>query len=122
MGLPRKLSARVRDCVAIGLLLTGLVTGQQTSTPAAPPLSSTLQDALERARFADPQYHAALTDLGVARQERVQARAGLLPNVSYNNSFIYTQGTGQPAGCAVTATCPASRFIANNGVHEYISE
>ena len=86
------------------------------------PLTITLQDALERARVADPQYHAALTDLGVARQDRVQARAGLLPNVNYNNSFIYTQGTGQPAGCAITATCPTSRYIANNGVHEYISQ
>ena len=121
MGSPRKLSASVRDCVAIILLLTGILCGQQTSTPTAP-LTITLQDALERARVADPQYHAALTDLGVARQDRVQARAGLLPNVSYNNSFIYTQGTGQPAGCAVTATCPASRYIANNGVHEYISQ
>src|ERR1700757_5115811 len=88
------------------------------------PLTITLQDALERARANDPQYHSALTDLGVARQERVQARAGLLPNVSYNNSFIYTQGTEPlPASCQTsTAGCPTSRFIANNGVHEYISQ
>ncbi|MDQ1386549.1 MAG: hypothetical protein QOF56_3 [Acidobacteriaceae bacterium] len=88
----------------------------------ASPLTITLQDALERARANDPQYHAALTDLGVAREDRVQARAGLLPAVTYNNSFIYTQGTGQPTACALSATCPASRFIANNGVHEYISQ
>jgi outer membrane protein TolC len=77
---------------------------------------------MERARANDPQYHSALTDLGVAREDRVQARAGLLPNVTYNSSFIYTQGTGQPPACAVTATCPSSRYIANNGVHEYISQ
>ena len=121
MGSPRKLSASMRDCVAIILLLTGILCGQQMS-PAAPPLTITLQDALERARVADPQYHAALTDLGLAREDRVQARAGLLPNVNYNTSFIYTQGVGQPAGCVLTATCPSSRFIANNGVHEYISQ
>jgi outer membrane protein TolC len=86
------------------------------------PLTITLQDALERARVNDPQYHAALTDLGVAREDRVQARAGLLPGVTYNNSFIYTEGTGQPSACALSSTCPASRFIANNGVHEYISQ
>jgi len=86
------------------------------------PLTITLQDALERARANDPQYHSTLTDLGVAREDRVQARAGLLPNVSYNNSFIYTEGSGEPRTCALTATCPASRFIANNGVHEYISQ
>ncbi|HXP43738.1 MAG TPA: TolC family protein [Candidatus Acidoferrales bacterium] len=76
------------------------------------PLTITLQDALERARANDPSFHSALTDLGVAREDRVQSRAGLLPSVSYNNSFIYTEGSGQPAG----------RFVANNGVHEYISQ
>ena len=91
------------------------------ATDGAPP-TITLQDALERARANDPQYHSALTDLGVARQDRVQARAGLLPGISYNNSYIYTEGTGQPPACALSATCPASRFIANNGVHEYISQ
>ena len=97
--------------------------GADSSSPTdGTPLTITLQDALERARANDPQYHSALTDLGVAREERVQARAGLLPNVSYNNSFIYTEGTGQPPACALSSTCPASRFIANNGVHEYISQ
>jgi len=88
------------------------------------PLTITLQDALQRARANDPQYRsAAVTDLGVAQQDRVQARAALLPNISYNNSFIYTEGTGpQPLSCALTQSCPTSRFIANNGVHEYISQ
>jgi outer membrane protein TolC len=97
---------------------------QATNAPSADgsPLTITLQDALERARANDIQYHAALTDLGVAREDRVQARAALLPDVTYNNSFIYTEGTGQPAACALSSNCPASRFIANNGVHEYISQ
>jgi outer membrane protein TolC len=79
------------------------------------PLTITLQDALERARANDPSFHSALTDLGLAREDRVQSRAGLLPSVSYNNSFIYTEGSGQLAGTP-------SRFVANNGVHEYISQ
>jgi outer membrane protein TolC len=41
----------------------------------------------------------------------VQARAALLPNINYTNAFIYTQGNG------VTGV-----YIANNGVHEYISQ
>ena len=97
-----------------------------SATPASgAPLTITLQDALQRARQNDPQYRsAAVTDLGLAREDRVQARAALLPNVSYNNSFIYTQGTGAlPITCATsTLGCPTSRFIANNGVHEYISQ
>jgi len=94
-----------------------------TSTSGAP-LTITLQDALQRARLNDPEYRSAITDLGLAREDRVQARASLLPSVDYNNSFIYTQGTGAlPANCATSTTgCPTSRFIANNGVHEYISQ
>jgi len=96
-----------------------------SATPASgAPLTITLQDALERARQNDPQYRAAITDLGLAREDRVQARAGLLPNLNYNNSFLYTEGTGPlPASCATsTLGCPTSKFIANNGVHEYLSQ
>jgi outer membrane protein len=86
-----------------------------SNASAGAPVTITLQDALQRARVNDPQYRSAVTDLGLAREDRVQARAGVLPNVAYNNSFIYTQGTGQPA-------VGSPKFIANNGVHEYISQ
>jgi outer membrane protein TolC len=94
------------------------------SPAAGAPITITLQDALQRARINDPLYRSAITDLGLAREDRVQARAGLLPNVNYSNSFVYTEGTGPlPARCAAPgANCPATRFIANNGVHEYISQ
>jgi outer membrane protein TolC len=82
--------------------------GQQVGSPIA----LTLADAIARAKANSPQFQAALTELGLAREDRVQARAALLPNVNYANSFIYTQGNGGPSG----------RFIANNGVHEYISQ
>jgi len=96
---------------------------QDARTEQNAPLTITLQDALQRARQNDPQYRSAVTDLGMAREDRVQARAGLLPDVNYNNAFIYTQGTGPlPASCQNSGTCPTFRFIANNGVHEYISQ
>jgi len=72
----------------------------------------TLQDALQRARNLDTTYRSALTAAGVAHEDHVQARAGLLPSVTYDNQFLYTEGNGTPA----------ARFIANNGVHEYISQ
>lgn len=81
------------------------------------PVVITLQDALQRARALDPTYRTALTAAGVAREDHVQARAGLLPSVNYNTEFIYTQGIGIP----VTKTGD-TRFIANNGVHEYSSQ
>lgn len=104
------------------------ITEQAQGAGATPttgaPVTITLQDALERARSNNPQYRSALTDLGLAREDRVQARAALLPNVNYDTSFIYTEGTGPlPLACAnPTLGCPTSRFIANNGVHEYISQ
>lgn len=131
-----------RNGIAHGALVFTMTLGMSTPTifaqaaPATPapgasisvlpsdsaPLTVTLQDALQRARGNDPQFRSAVTDLGLAREDRVQARAGLLPGVSYNNSFIYTEGTGPQPNCAVTSTCTASRFVANNGVHEYISQ
>jgi len=75
-------------------------------------VSLTLADAITRAKANNPAFQAALVQLGVARENRVQARAALLPSVDYNNGFIYTEGNGTLTG----------RFVANNGVHEYISE
>jgi outer membrane protein TolC len=109
-------------------LLAGTSAGFAQATPNIPtpgaPLTITLQDALQRARQNDPQYHDSITQLGVAHEDRVQARAGLLPDVNFNSSFIYTQGTGPvPPDCKTsTLGCPASRFVANNGVHEYINQ
>src|ERR1700721_36032 len=124
---------------SLGLLLVFLLAGgagfaqvtiteQAQGAGATPttgaPVTVTLQDALERARANNPQYRSALTDLGLAREDRVQARAALLPNVNYNASFIYTEGTGPlPVACAnSTLGRPTARFLANNGVHEYISQ
>ncbi len=108
-----------------GVLLVAVASFAQTMspTPTPPPettnlqapastVSLTLADALTRARANSPQFQAALTQLGLAREDRVQARAALLPGVDYNNGFIYTEGNGTPSG----------RFIANNGPHEYISQ
>jgi outer membrane protein TolC len=84
----------------------------QSAANSSGPLTITLQDAVTRARSNEPQYRAALTQYGVAKENTVQSRAALLPNVNYSTSFIYTQGNG--AG--------GPRFIANNAVHEYSSQ
>src|SRR5947209_918972 len=118
--------ARTHFFILVLLLSTPATCAQITpdGQNASAPLTITLQDALQRARINDPQYRSAVTDLGLAREDRVQARAGLLPDVNYTTSVIYTQGTGPvPASCQTsTLGCPTSRFIANNGVHEYISQ
>ncbi len=76
------------------------------------PLTLTLQDALQRARANSAQFQAALVEMGVAREDRVQMRAAMLPSVNYTTQYLYTEGNGTPSG----------RFIANNGVHEYIAQ
>src|SRR2546428_2944914 len=89
-----------------------VATDPQQNTAA--PLTLTLQDALARARKINPEYHAALTQLGIAKEDRVQSRAALLPNVNYTTEFLYTQGDGTRSN--------TPRFIANNAVHEYVSQ
>ena len=88
-----------------------LASSDQQTTSA--PLFLTLQDALERAKKINPEFRAALTESGLAKEDKVQSRATLLPNVNFTNSFAYTQGGG---------VLGVSRYVANNGVHEYISQ
>jgi len=88
------------------------------ATPAAP-LRLTLQAALDLARKNNTQYQAAVTNSGLAREDRTQARDALLPSVAYNNSAIYTQSAGP--GLTSQTGVPVI-FIANNTVHEYISQ
>ena len=76
------------------------------------PMVLSLQDAISRGRKNLPQFLSARTDLGLAHQDKVQARAGLLPSITYNTEFLYTQ----PNRTSNIA------FIANNAVHEYVSQ
>ena len=66
----------------------------QPASSTQAPLTLTLQDALTRARSNSVQFQAALTDQGIAHEDKVQARAGLLPSVNFNNQFIYTEPNG----------------------------
>ncbi len=88
------------------------------ATPAQPAdqttsgLRLTLQDALARARKNSVEFQSAATDAAIAAEDRKQSRDALLPSAVYNNQVLYTQGTGTGG----------VRYIANNAVHEYISQ
>jgi outer membrane protein TolC len=90
------------------------VSGQVGTPASGAPLILTLQDALQRSKANSPQFQAALTDFGVAKEDRVQSRAALLPNVNYTMEYLYTQGNGLQANQPI--------FIANNAVHEYMAQ
>jgi outer membrane protein TolC len=75
-----------------------------------PPLTITLKDALERARQNDATYLAAITEARSAHEDRVQARAALLPAVSSTTQELLTTGG---------SILPTGRFVTNDGVHVY---
>jgi len=93
------------------VLPLGFCAAAQQPASTAAPQTLTFQDALSLARRNSVDFHAALTDHGLAREDRKQARSALLPGVNYNNEFLYTQGHGGNPN-----------FIAANAVHEYLSQ
>jgi outer membrane protein len=84
----------------------------QPQGQAAPPPLITLQDALDRATRLDVQYQLAISNAVIAREDRVQARAALLPGISQTTQLLQTQGNG---------ITPNGRFVTNDGVHVYRS-
>jgi outer membrane protein TolC len=104
-----------RPCIPTLLLLLALpgaagLWAQPQTAPASQAI--TLSAALQMAKANNVQFRAAQADAALAKEDRVQARASLLPSVNYNNQFLYTEGNGTPT----------ARFLANNGVHEYVSQ
>ena len=85
---------------------------EQPGTPGqtGPPVTFTLQDAIARAGRNYAQYLSAVTDSKIANEDRVQARAALLPSLSYEQQYLGTQGNGKLA---------SGRFVTNDGVHVY---
>lgn len=118
---------------ALGLLivLAGLAprATAQTSAPAAsqdsplqlmqpggpgqtaPPLTLTLQDALQRAQKNSSDFLAVVSDGKSAHEEFVQARAERLPQVSHNWAYLNTMGNG--------GAVSDGRFVTNDGIHIY---
>src|SRR5579875_3720616 len=82
----------------------------QEPSPSGPPITLTLQDALKRAEKYSPQFQAAVTAAKLAREDQVQARAAMLPSISYTTQYLNTQGNG---------ISPVGRFVTNDGVHVY---
>ncbi len=84
----------------------------ETTTASAKSLRITLADAIARARKLSPTLATALSQARLAAGAATQARAAVLPNVTGISQYLYTEGNGTLA----------ARFIANNGVHEYIAQ
>ena len=102
--------------------LNQAVSNQSAPPQTAAPVTFTLKDAIARAQANSPEYRAAVTNAGVAHEDKVIARSTLLPNVSYHQQYLYTQPAqaGEHLNQATTGGTPL--FIANNAVHEYIAQ
>ena len=81
----------------------------QTPTPS-PVLTLTLQQAMERARANSQQLLSADIAARIAREDKVQAKAALLPSVNWQNGFSYTQSNGPDNGLT---------FVTNDGPRIY---
>jgi len=86
------------------------ITLARPEAPTGPPLVVTLADALQRARQNEPAFLAAAADAATATEDRVQARAGLLPSFSNSTQFI---GNSASPGLAT------GRFVSMDGVQMY---
>ncbi len=102
--------------VYLVLILLSRVSGQANPAPtpsqSKPIAPLTLDDAIRLAKVNAPDFRVALADAVVAREDRVQARAALLPSLDYTTGAIYTKPNGTDTGV----------FIGANGPREYISQ
>src|SRR5579862_9405855 len=78
---------------------------------ATPPVTVTLQDALERARKLDTTLLGALSDARSAHEDRLQARNAMLPEITATTQYLGTQGNG--------GRVSDGRFVTNDGIHVY---
>src|SRR4051794_29993535 len=96
-----------RDVFIAVLLVASSVAGRlaaaQTQTDAAP---LSLQDALAQARLYSQQLLSAQTAAQIAAEDRVQARAALLPSLNGFAQHIRTESNGTPSGVFVSNDGP----------------
>lgn len=85
------------------------------NNPAIPLI--TLDEAIHRAEANEPIYAGAVADNRVAQLDKRIAQAALLPNVGYHNQYLYTEPNG-----TIRNPSQSPKFIANNAVHEYVSQ
>ncbi|MGH9524586.1 MAG: TolC family protein [Terriglobales bacterium] len=90
---------------AQGAQVTGAASGNAAITISLP-------DAIRLAQVNASQFRTAVTDAGIAHEDKVQARAALLPSLAYQTGAIFTQPNGTPSGV----------FIPNDGVNVYLSQ
>lgn len=94
-------------------------TAQQAS---AAPVVVTLEEAIRRAEKNEPNFATALAAAKSAALDKSIARSSLLPNVVYHNQYLFTESNGARNLSAEPGSQTSFVFIANNAIHEYMSQ
>jgi outer membrane protein TolC len=84
----------------------------QPEGASASPIVITSQDALQRARQNDAQFQTSVVEAENATEDRVQARASLLPAFSHTTQYL---------GNSPNGVNPNGRFVSLDGVKMYRS-
>lgn len=106
------------------LLCCVAASGQVAAGPAqSAPSALSLAQVLSLAQANEPAFVAAAAESKATALERTNARAALLPTLTYHNAAVYTQPNGAVASrIGQTAGADSPIFIANNAIREYASQ
>lgn len=111
-------------CIALFLLVRVWAQTNAARTtepsPSNPIPRVTLEDAIRLAKANAPDFRVSLAEAGSAHEDRVQARAALLPSLTYTTGAIYTKPNGTDTGAFVGANGPRE-FISQGVAHEGLS-
>jgi len=83
-----------------------------SSSPGGAPVVITLADALQRAKQNDATFQTSVADAEIAREDRVQAKAALLPVITNTTQFLGNSPTPNNV-------VPNGRFVSLDGVRMY---
>jgi outer membrane protein TolC len=83
----------------------------------------TLDDAIHLAEANEPTFAAAAAESRVAALERKDAKAALLPSVTFHNQYLYTESNHTKSSTSAGGSNQSLPvYIANNAVHEYTNQ
>jgi outer membrane protein TolC len=100
---------------------SGLISCAVAQDVNAGPVIS-LSEAIHRAQQNEPVFAHMLAAQKSAAIDSYLAKASLLPSVTYHNQMLYTQPNGQTNQGGQVGIQSAPIFIANNSIHEYVSQ
>lgn len=106
---------------AVACMIGTPLISQGQQTPAAATHIS-LTEAIQRAKANEPLFAASVAQQKTAAIDSYLAKAALLPSVTYHNQVLFTQSNGQQSSGSPPGLQSGPIFIANNAVHEYVSQ